>query len=282
MITFQNIGYMGRLGNQMFQFASTLGIAQNLNLEAKFPLENCSNPQMSGPFDPALGHNMDVKCDLLECFNINPSYFIPSSEIRMRYVYQEQDFGYNKEVENLMDFCGLHGYFQTDKYFSGHRDLILSQLDFKQPYKDSASSYMENIRMSTKSSRIASIHVRRGDYVMSPDHHPVCSLEYYEKAISEMELEGDVKFIIFSDDTEWCKGVFFGDSYIVSDLDNPYIEMCAMSMCDNNIIANSSFSWWAAWLNKNPNKKVVAPSRWFGPLLNKNTSDVYCKGWLVI
>lgn len=282
MITFQNIGYMGRLGNQMFQFASTLGVAENINVEARFPLENCSNSQMSGPFDPALGHNMDVKCDLTECFSIDPSYFIPAREIPVRYIYHEQDFGYNREIEHLVDFCSLHGYFQTEKYFSKYKELILSQFDFKQSYKDSASAYMENIRNNSKSPRIASIHVRRGDYVMSPEHHPVCSLEYYEKAISEIEQGEDVKFIVFSDDPEWCRGVFSGDSYVISDLNNPYIEMCTMSMCDDNIIANSSFSWWAAWLNTNKDKKVIAPSKWFGPLLNKNTSDVYCKGWKII
>jgi len=282
MITFQNIGYMGRLGNQMFQFASTLGVAENINVEARFPLENCSNSQMSGPFDPDLGHNMGVKCDLAECFNIDSSYFIPAGEIPVRYVYHEQDFAYNKEVEHLPDFCSLHGYFQTEKYFSKYKELILSQFDFKQPYKDSALTYVENIRNNSKSPRIASIHVRRGDYVMSPDHHPVCSIEYYEKAISEIEQDGDVKFIVFSDDLEWCRGIFAGDSYVVSDLRNPYTEMCAMSLCDDNIIANSSFSWWAAWLNSNPNKKIIAPSRWFGPLLNKNTSDIYCKDWIKI
>lgn len=273
---------MGRLGNQMFQFASTLGVAENINVEARFPLENCSNSQMSGPFDPNLGHNMGVKCDLIECFDIDPSYFIPAGEIPVRYVYHEQDFGYNKEIENLVDFCSLQGYFQTEKYFIGHKDLILSQFDFKQPYKDAASAYVENIRNNSKSSRIASIHVRRGDYVMSPDHHPVCSLEYYEKAIYEIEQGEDVKFIVFSDDPEWCRGVFSGDSYVISDLNNPYIEMCAMSMCDDNIIANSSFSWWGAWLNTGKNKKVIAPSRWFGPLLNKNTSDIYCQDWIKI
>ena len=282
MITFQNIGYMGRLGNQMFQFASTLGTAKRIGLEAKFPIENCSSVQPSGPFDPSLGRNMGVKCDLLDCFNIDPSYFLPATEIIPRYIYHEQDFAYNQGISNIVDFCTLHGYFQTERYFIDHRDLILSQFDFKQPYKDSALEYMENIRNSIGSAKTASIHVRRGDYVMSPDHHPICSMDYYEKAIFRIKQEGETKFIVFSDDPEWCRTVFIGDSYTISDLNNPYVEMCAMSMCDDNIIANSSFSWWAAWLNRNPNKIVISPSRWFGHLLNKNTSDIYCQGWIKI
>ena len=282
MITFQGIGYMGRLGNQMFQFASTLGVSKRLGLEARFPIENCYNAQMSGPYDPQLGHNMGVKCDLMDCFDISTEYFVPSSEIPVGYVYHERDFGYNSETESMPDFCSLHGYFQTEKYFMRYGDLILSQFDFKQPYKDAASEYIESIRNLIGSAKIASIHVRRGDYVMSPDHHPVCSMEYYQNSISRIKQLGDTKFIVFSDDTEWCRSIFSGDSYIISDLNNPYIEMCAMSMCDDNIIANSSFSWWAAWLNTNKDKTIIAPSRWFGPLLNKNTSDIYCKNWIKI
>ena len=89
-----------------------------------------------------------------------------------------------------------------------------------------------------------------------------------------------MKFIIFSDDPDWCRNEFFGENYIISDLGDAYIELCAMSLCDHNIIANSSFSWWGAWLNNNPNKIVISPSKWFGPAIGKDTSDVYCKNWV--
>jgi hypothetical protein len=95
-------------------------------------------------------------------------------------------------------------------------------------------------------------------------------------------LNENIIYVIFSDDVEWCKTEFSDPDYIISDLENPYTEMCAMSLCDHNIIANSSFSWWGAWLNVNQDKIVIAPSRWFGDLIQKDTSDVYCKNWKIL
>ena len=283
MITFPQIGYMGRLGNQMFQFASTLGIANRLGFEARFPIENCLNYQGSGPFDPNIGRCMLVKCDLTDCFNIGMEYFIPERHLSRGSSYHENEFGYNKETESLQDDCSLSGYFQTEKYFSEFRDLILSQFDFRSSYKAPAEAYIQTIRNEHKDAVIASIHVRRGDYVMFPDHHPPCSFNYYNSAIEELRIANEkVVYLIFSDDVDWCRSEFNDPSYIISDLGNPYVEMCSMSLCDHNIIANSSFSWWGSWLNKNPDKMVIAPSRWFGSQINKDVSDVYFKNVKII
>jgi len=286
MITFPQIGYMGRLGNQIFQFASTLGIANKLGNEAKFPIENCFNYSESGPFDPAIGRCMSVKCDLLDAFEIDQYYFIPQRHLRSAMTYSEAGFEYDSGVENIPDDTSLHGYFQTERYFSQCRDLILSQLVFKAPYRAQASWYMENIRSGSKSIKTVSIHVRRGDYLMFPDHHPPCSKEYYDKAINTIKKmlgeDSDIKFLIFSDDIEWCSGQFVGDEYRVVDMNNPFSEMCLMTMCDHNIIANSSFSWWGAWLGDSSDRIVISPSKWFGHLIQKNTSDIYLKNWIKI
>ena len=273
---------MGRLGNQMFQFASTLGIANRLNTIARFPIENCLNYQGSGPFDPSIGRCMSVKCDLTDCFDINQEYFIPQRHISQGNYYNENEFGYNTGVETISGDCSLNGYFQTEKYFDEFRDSIVSQFTFKSQYRNSAESYIQAIRKENKDAVIASIHVRRGDYVMYPDHHPPCSFNYYNNAIEELRiLNENIIYVIFSDDVEWCKTEFIDPSYIISNLENPYTELCAMSLCDHNIIANSSFSWWGAWLNNNPNKKVISPANWFGPAMNKDVSDVYCKEWII-
>ena len=282
MITFNNIGYMGRLGNQMFQFAATLATAERKNLPARFPMDNCSIVQSTGPFNSSTGTNIGVKCDLLNCFNIDKQYFVPAQSIITSYVYNERDFKYNNEILGIPDNCTLHGYFQSEKYFIDYRDLILSQFDFKQSYKESAIKYIDNIRESNEGYDITSVHVRRGDYLTSSEHHPPCSMEYYNTSTADILKYNKNKFIVFSDDPDWCRSTFTGNDYIISDLNNSYIELCAMSLCDNNIIANSSFSWWGAWLNNNINKRVIAPSRWFGPALIKDTSDVYCKDWLII
>jgi hypothetical protein len=226
---------------------------------------------------------MDVKCDLVDCFDISPEYFIPQRHMNQGHSYHENEYLYNQEIESLPDNSSLNGYFQTEKYFNEFRDLILSQFVFKSSYRDLAESYIQTIRKENKDAVIASIHVRRGDYVMFPDHHPPCSFSYYNSAIEELRIANEkVVYLIFSDDVDWCKTEFTDPSYIITDLNNPYSEMCAMSLCDHNIIANSSFSWWGAWLNKNPDKIVIAPARWFGPAISKDVSDIYCSGWNLI
>ena len=100
-------------------------------------------------------------------------------------------------------------------------------------------------------------------------------------SISHLEFQyPEIKFIVFSDDPDWCRSNFNGEKFIICDINDSYIEMCAMSLCDDNIIANSSFSWWGAWLNQKEDKTVIAPSRWFGHMIPKDTSDVYCNKWI--
>ena len=272
MITVDRIGYMGRLGNQMFQFASTIGISKDLQLDARFPIENCFNSSPSGPFNQNLGSNEMVKCDLLECFEIEQYYFIPRRHISYTRTYTETDFKYNPETQKIEDFVNMDGYFQTEKYFVRHRDHIVSQLRFKKNILDLAMNFIESKR--NKGERLASIHIRRGDYVMYPNHHPVCSLDYYMDSISHLEFQyPEIKFIVFSDDPDWCRSNFNGEKFIICDINDSYIEMCAMSLCDDNIIANSSFSWWGAWLNQKEDKTVIA-------MIPKDTSDVYCNKWI--
>jgi hypothetical protein len=279
MITFDRIGYMGRLGNQMFQFASTVGISKDLGFEARFPIENCFHEMPAGPFDPRLGSNEMVNCDLLECFEIDQYYFIPRRHLSYTNTYREIDFKYNQETRSLHDFLNLEGYFQTEKYFLKHKDHILSQFRFKKSILEHAKSFVDSNKKD--GIRLASIHVRRGDYVMYPDHHPVCSADYYKESIADLETKHPgILFIVFSDDVDWCRLNFAESKFVICDLKNPYIEMCAMSLCDDHIIANSSFSWWGAWLNPKDDKTVIAPSRWFGSMLAKDTSDVYCNKWI--
>ena len=103
-------------------------------------------------------------------------------------------------------------------------------------------------------------------------------MEYYTEVINKFFSKEPYRFVVFSDDPEWCKEMFEG-GYIV-DINNSYVEMCMMSMCDHHIIANSSFSWWGAWLNSNPKKIVTAPSQWFGPNLRHNSvMDLLPREW---
>jgi hypothetical protein len=134
--------------------------------------------------------------------------------------------------------------------------------------------------MNLIGSNTVSMHIRRGDYVEANDFHPVQNIEYYEKAL---DMIGDYqKLLIFSDDIEWCKTNLQFRNINFCDGFSPIEDMMIMSRCSHNIIANSSFSWWAAQLNENEKKKVIAPTKWFGPKLNLETKDIIPETWIKI
>ena len=124
------------------------------------------------------------------------------------------------------------------------------------------------------------MHVRRGDYLKFKDTHPPCSVEYYNQAISSFS-ESSI-FLVISDDIEWCKENFLGDKFYFVEGNEDYIDLYLMSLCKNNIIANSSFSWWAAWLNRNKEKIVIAPEKWFGNEVQYNTDNLLPSSWETI
>jgi len=128
---------------------------------------------------------------------------------------------------------------------------------------------------------ICSIHVRRGDYLKLKNHHPVQGLGYYKEA---MKLVPCDKFLVFSDDVKWCKKVFNGDQFIVSEPAPQEVDFNMMIACSHHIIGNSSFSWWAAYLGDNPDKVVVAPKNWFGPKLAEThkLDDLIPPNWRLI
>lgn len=163
-------------------------------------------------------------------------------------------------------------YFQSEKYFdeSVARELFTAPESVKQSILDRYPDIHNCI----------AIHIRRGDYLSYPDCHPVCSVEYYSKAV---KLFPNEKFLVFSDDHTWCKRHlnFINWSPAIGKSDED--ELCMMSMCKGNIIANSTFSWWGAYLNETKGKVVVAPSKWFGPRYSSiNTNDLIPPTWTIL
>ena len=126
--------------------------------------------------------------------------------------------------------------------------------------------------------KTASIHIRRTDYVTSNGYHPVQPISYYEEALSHIEYD---KLVVFSDDVHWCRGNLGFDDMVFAEGNTDIEDLYLMSACNDNVVANSSFSWWAAWLNKNENKKVIAPSNWFGPGA-PSSQDIIPEDWTVI
>jgi hypothetical protein len=261
-ISFNMLGHHGRLGNQMFQYATLKSLAYKNNYDFTIPPSDFR--------DPWHDHQ------LLDGFEL---YSLPKENVRYNNVQQrlsEQHFHFDSVVyENCPDNVDIFGYFQTEKYFVSIKDDVKKDFTFKDNIRTPAKEYFESI----ESDSVISLHIRRGDYVNQP-WHGCCSLEYYQEALSSMSP--DLPVIIFSDDPEWAlnQELFESDRFYVSQGNSNLFDMCLMTFCDHHIIANSSFSWWGAWLSDA--KKIVAPRRWFGPPLSEqnDTCDLIPYSWI--
>jgi hypothetical protein len=157
---------------------------------------------------------------------------------------------YYTEIPESKGNLRLDGYFQNEKYFKGAEE------ELRKIFSTDSGVFFGNV---------CSIHVRRGDYLKYPLIHTNIGMDYYKKAIEIMRSRGYEKFMVFSDDIDWCKQNFIGDEYSFSEGHRNYQDLNMMSSCKSHIIANSSFSWWGAWLGGNPQKTIIAPEQWFGP-----------------
>jgi hypothetical protein len=183
------------------------------------------------------------------------------------------NFHYSKLEYKEDSHYYLDGYWQSEKYFKDIEDIVRKEL---QPSNES----LEKFSKLPINENNVSIHIRRTDYVKLNDYHPLQSIEYYQKGL-DIIAEYDNIFV-FSDDIEWCKdNLQFRNMIFIEGFDDVE-DIWLMSLCKNNIIANSSFSWWGAWLNNNPNKKVIAPDNWFGQKVNINTNDLIPGNWIKI
>jgi len=264
-----SIKLAGGLGNYMFQIAAAYAYGLKYNKKAIFTFESSFVVHK---------HITTYKNNILnnvELINNKPFFDFK--------LFNENGFHYN-EIPSIDGDVYLNGYFQTEKYFKEYSDEIRKLFSYPDELISSAKEKMADkygIYETFESS--CSIHVRRGDYLNSPNHHPVQNMNYYMKAIKKMPK--DSIFLIFSDDISWCKVNFpdVPEKFIFVEGNTDYEDLLLMSLCKNNITCNSTFSWWAAWLNNNPNKKVTIPSTWFGPAYaNYNTEDLYCEGWVKI
>jgi len=262
-VSFNLLGNYGRLGNSMFQYAAVLGSAR---LSGHQPMCNISSIPL-----------------LHECFELGS--IVDGQQPNPDLLLNEQDLGFQQIAHNLPfnRSVDLRGYFQTEKYFKHIEDEVRQNFSFKQHIRDIAIDKIpEDVCVS--------VHVRRGDYVVLSDFHPTLDLEYYHDALSNFP---DHIPVFFSDDINWCKEQFshIPNAVFIENEDtlnlsagkdsdiSGYVDMCAMSFCNDHIIANSSFSWWGAWLGQG---NVVAPKKWFGPKIKYDCSDIFCDGWTLI
>lgn len=271
MITNLHIGYNGRLGNQLFQFAAVLGTARFNGYDFIIPKSN-TNPNFSKTMD---GQPCVYRLELPDCFQIDHLLGEPEGITQM---VTERHFHFDESIVRVPDGTSLNGYFQSERYFEHCKEELLDMLRFKDSLKNMAGSVLPN-----DCKRSVSIHVRRGDYLHPNPYHPVIGKEYFDRALKHFDSE-DCHFVVFSDDPEWCRQTWKDDErFTVVETGNNLVDLCAMSMCHDNIITNSSFSWWASYLNSNTEKKVIAPEKWFGPgYASYNLSDLYTKQMTII
>jgi hypothetical protein len=288
---------MGGLGNQMFQYAAAKALSEHHGVPMKVDLSFIN--------DRTAKENFTIRKYELDCFGTvieiatkeelsifnRKNRFISSMMsllgISTPMHYYEQAFNYNESFNELPNEILLEGYFQSEKYFIQIRSLLLENFKWQSPASGVNLSFIENI----KSTNSVSLHIRRGDFVENEvinSFHGLCDINYYNRAISQ--INNSIKnptFFIFSDDINWAKNkfgwipsVFFVDNNKGKE---SYWDMRLMSHCKHNIIANSSFSWWGAWLNNNKEKIVLAPKIWFNDsTLNMQTQNLIPSEWLRI
>lgn len=269
------IKLQGGLGNQMFQYAYAKALQSkgyNVKLDRfSYFRDNLRKYELGE-------YNVSIKPFFLaRVFN---KLFLRLPVYKVKRLLDD-----NIAVKSPDNKC-LDGYFQSEKYFLHERNIILKEFTIK----NKLSNYAIEIEEGIKNSKIScSIHVRRGDYILDKNLsiHGICSLEYYKRAIKIIENKyKKVLFFVFSDDNEWVKENIRKDNVIYIDNNKtkiPHEDIYLMSLCSNNIIANSSFSWWGAWLNRNINKTVIAPKVWFAnDEAQKQSADMVPVDWIRI
>jgi len=286
----------GGLGNQLFQYAMGRSIALKNKTDLKLDLRWFRSIKGTTERKYELHHfnipaeeatEADIKKitepysnPLLKFFFLRYQWRLPP---HLRNVVEERQFHFDENMLKVRNNAYLSGYWQSEKYFRDIRPTLLQDLSPRQPLEG------KNLELAGEISRTesVSIHVRRADYVSDPkisEVHGVCSESYYDAAISFInDKVSNPVYFIFSDDIEWCRQhlkINREKHFIDHNTgDKSYSDLLLMRLCRHNIIANSSFSWWGAWLNDNPGKIAVAPAKWFNAP-GKDAKDVIPDEWV--
>ena len=258
----------GGLGNMFFQVATAISFAHDLEVEPSFPnlSQHLKYLNDDNKHNPGLKHSFSYEAVLKGLSTKQPEIGLPVFKFPFHYI-----------MTDITNNCIIDGFFQSENYFAHNRQVVGNRLCAPEHInKEIETKHGHRLKGKT-----TSIHVRRGDYVNHPNHHPVQTIEYYQKSIELVKDKTDT-FLIFSDDIEWCKNNLNIDNSIYIEKERDYIELYLMAKCDNNIIANSSFSWWGAWLNTNKEKVVIGPKKWFGTAINESSEDILPDSWIKI
>lgn len=281
------VKFNGGLGNQMFQWAFGKMLEITNDVEVYFDMSYFSKSY-------ARPYQLDV-------FNIEPRFiedlgdklklsiiwlfrdFLNKREAFNITFFSEKQFNFDPHISKIENNSYIEGFFQTEKYFKSIEEVIREDFKFIFPMD------VENLKFAQRiiDSNSISLHIRRGDYVQKKrysDAYAECSLDYYQRGVEYIAQRFPEPILfIFSDDIPWVRKNLklpYKSVYVSHNTGKRSSEdMRLMSLCRHNIIANSSFSWWGAWLNKNPEKLVIAPQKWFNDD-NIVQTDVIPQGWV--
>jgi hypothetical protein len=302
----------GGLGNQMFQYAAGYALAAHLKTPLVLdvssyrydPLRDFSlgafgieEPETVAQADVQTYVTLNLKAKLkkiLPDFMIKAMAFVYKNTLfkflrrkQEKTHYVEKNFHFEKEFFDLKDGMVIAGRYQSENYFFNVQEEIHRIFTLKNPLSEAAQKILEQIQQTPIP---VAIHVRRGDFLSAANInlHGAASLDYYKKAVGIINaLYGKVRFFVFTDDTQYVRENFgfLQDYVLVSEtVSDQHEDRFLMSRCRHNIIANSSFSWWGAWLNPALDKTVIAPRQWFSDevMRKENIIDLYPKGWILL
>jgi hypothetical protein len=286
---------IGGLGNQMFQYATGRALALARELSLRLDVSGFEGYglhqgfELQRVFGCAAPLASDVELRVVLGWRATPLVrrILARPELaalRGHALVVEPYFHYWPGIRNVPATVYLQGYWQSERYFAEVTDAIRADFTFRQPLSAANAAVAEKIG---EGGTAVSLHVRRGDYVSNPRTnaaHGLCTLDYYRAAVRYVAERVDApQFFIFSDDISWAQenlGIDYPCHYIGHNQGlESYNDMRLMSLCHHHIIANSSFSWWGAWLNPREDKIVVAPARWFANG-GRCLDDLYPSGWV--
>lgn len=270
----------GGLGNQMFQYAAARALALKHG-SALLIDQSFLKADPAGQWT-ARAYQLNV-FPALSALKEYTMLDRMANKISPAAVFEESSLAYDAAFEKLGKHVRLEGYFQTEKYFLNYADQIRADFSFPSPANEKNAQMMHEIAEAVCP---VSIHIRRGDMVTlksASEHHGTMSTAYYAGAMDWVnERTSGATYFIFSDDIAWARENVRPNGiarYIDWNADNALEDMRLMSLCHHHIVANSSFSWWAAWLNRRIDKLVVAPRRWFNDS-SLDTSDLIPTNWV--
>jgi Glycosyl transferase family 11 len=238
LITFSRLGKWGRLGNQMYEYAALLGIGMKLGYEIAIP--------------PHEQHALD------SCFDVTAPILSERDLRKIRHVFQEPRYGYSERFWSIEDYTDLRGFFRSEFFFPP-REVVKREFAFKPELVEAAAEFLQPWRDEGR--EIVGMAVRRGDFALFPEHFvQLWETDFFDRALAEFDGLDRV-VVVSSNEPDWCRQRFAGERLMFPDSLSDTEQLAMFTLCDHMIVSNSTFSWWGAWLNDRPGRRI-APSRW--------------------